>query len=269
MILMENMSGIERVEILKCLYQEEIFHIFTIHSLEDNHVKACYVDKENQQIKSILSISDEANCLYTTFWARDKSELQIIANELQTLKNRRILLAGKRDEVQEILQHMRIQKEVSSDICYVHSGENVITTYENRFRKAKVNEYDIYHVGRFYEGFFQPDTKAELEKVTNRQKIEGDIHKGLYFIMEDDVPIGMGRYGSFTENYIELTTMYVKMEFRRKGYGEMLLNGLIQNCLAEGKRPVLQTSIYNRQARSLYEKVGFSQVGEYSFEYVW
>ncbi|CAM4280844.1 hypothetical protein BAMA_08150 [Bacillus manliponensis] len=264
----ENISEAEREKLLQCLYKEEIFQTFTIHSLQHNWFQVCYINKDNEQITSMLIVTDEGNCFYTTFWVRNKKELHIIAKQLQALKDNRILLAGKRAEVQEIMQYLRIEEEASTDFCYVYDKGNVTETDGNQIRKAMINEEDICYIQQFYKSFFQPSTEAELEKIRNRRKIESDIQKGLYFVMEGDEPVGMGRYGSVTKHYVELTTMYVKARFRGKGYGKTLLNGLIHSCLTAGKQPILQTSYDNREARGLYEKIGFTQIGEYSFQFM-
>ncbi|KEK23237.1 GNAT family N-acetyltransferase [Bacillus gaemokensis] len=268
MILIQDLKGDEKKELLQVLYEEEIFYTVLIEHIESNYLKRCYIQRERGVINSILNINNEGNSLFTTFWVRKRDELQIIANQLRSLKYGTLLLAGKKDEIREVLSYLRIEREIHADLCFVYNDNSPLVPQSNGIRKAQINEEDMYYIRKFYIDFFQLDNEELQNEIVKKEKIEGDIKKGLYFIIENNVPIGMGRYGSMTRNHIELTTIYIQSEFRGQGYGRQLLIGLVQSCLEKGKTPILQTSSENLKARSLYERIGFVFCGEYSFEFI-
>lgn len=255
-------------EIRCCLYREEMFQTLAIQGLENEQLGEWYVEKDDNEITSILYIKDEGNTYFTTFWIKDKTKLLAIAKQIECLKRNSILLAGKSEYVESIFKYLGIKEEISRDIHYVYSQKCTKDTDVPIVRKAIHNEYDISFIHKFFIHFFQPSNEEQLQRLINKEKISNDIEKGIFFVMHDNVPIGMGRYGSYTKNYIEFTTFYVEEKFRGQKYGKILLSHMILDCLNCGKIPILQTSSNNTSARSLYEKLGFKEVTDYSFTFI-
>ena len=255
-------------EIRCCLYTEEMFQTLAIQGLENEQLGEWYVEKDDNEITSILYIKDEGNVYFTTFWVKDKTKLEVIAKQIKCLKRSSLLLAGNSEYVVRIFYYLGIKKEISRDIHYVYGQKFTRDTDFSIVRKATHNEYDISIIHKFFIHFFQPSNEGQLHRLINKEKIRNDIEKGIYFVMHDNVPIGMGRYGSYTKNYIEFTTFYVEQEFRGQKYGQVLLANMISDCLNRGKIPILQASFNNMKARHLYEKLGFEKVTDYSFTFI-
>ena len=257
-----------KVEILRCLNTEEMFQTLAIQGLEKEQLGEWYVERDDNEITSILYIKDEGNTYFTTFWIKDKTKLEVIAKQIECLKRNSILLAGKSEYVESIFKYLGIKKEINRDIHYVYRQKLIQNTDFSIVRKATHNEYDISFIHTFFIHFFQPSNEDQLQRLINKGKISNDIEKGIFFVMHDNVPIGMGRYGSYTKNYIEFTTFYVEEQFRGQKYGEILLSYMISDCLKCGKIPILQTSSNNISARNLYEKLGFKVEANYSFTFI-
>ena len=62
-------------------------------------------------------------------------------------------------------------------------------------------------------------------------------------------------------DYAELKRMFVKKEFRGLGYGRRLLEFAVERCKRHGHKTIrLETGIYQPEATSLFEKVGFVKI---------
>ena len=71
------------------------------------------------------------------------------------------------------------------------------------------------------------------------------------------------RSACYREPSAEVTELYVRPAFRRRGLAGALVEAFLQGCRREGVREVtLLTGGDNRQARAFYEGQGFSPSGE-------
>jgi putative acetyltransferase len=62
-------------------------------------------------------------------------------------------------------------------------------------------------------------------------------------------------------DYAELKRMFVKKEFRGLGYGRRLLEFAAERCKQRGHKTIrLETGIYQPEATSLFEKIGFVKI---------
>lgn len=120
---------------------------------------------------------------------------------------------------------------------------------------------------------------AELEAVLNPLYASENRHgysveklireKVAFFVLRhDDEAAGCGGIQFFGDAYGELKRMYVRPQFRGKGFAKMLLQHL-ENFARENKvlRVRLETGIHQHEAIALYEKCGYAQIppfGEYA-----
>src|SRR5438067_10266682 len=99
--------------------------------------------------------------------------------------------------------------------------------------------------------------------------VEKLIAQGVAFFVlrESDTPAGCGGIQLFGREYGELKRMYVRPQFRGRGFGKLLLKHLVDHARANGVRLIrLETGIYQTEAIGLYERMGFRRVppfGEY------
>ena len=90
-----------------------------------------------------------------------------------------------------------------------------------------------------------------------------------FFVLRDNgTPAGCGGIQLFGMEYGELKRMYVRPQFRRLGYGKLLLNHLADYARARGIGLVrLETGIHQATAIRLYERAGFQRIppfGDYN-----
>jgi GNAT superfamily N-acetyltransferase len=93
--------------------------------------------------------------------------------------------------------------------------------------------------------------------------VEKLIAQGVaFFVLRDNVvPAGCGGIQVFGSEYGELKRMYVRPQFRGKGFGELLVDHLADFALANGIRLLrLETGIHQIAAIRLYERLGFQRI---------
>jgi ribosomal protein S18 acetylase RimI-like enzyme len=83
-----------------------------------------------------------------------------------------------------------------------------------------------------------------------------------FFVLRvDGTPAGCGGIQLFGTEYGELKRMYVRPQFRGRGFGELLLDGLTDHARAHGVALLrLETGIHQAAAIRLYERMGFQRI---------
>jgi GNAT superfamily N-acetyltransferase len=87
-------------------------------------------------------------------------------------------------------------------------------------------------------------------------------HAVAFFVLRDNsTPAGCGGIQLFGTDYGELKRMYVRPQFRGRGYGELLLDRLADHARTHGVGLLrLETGIYQTAAIRLYERMGFQRI---------
>jgi putative acetyltransferase len=110
---------------------------------------------------------------------------------------------------------------------------------------------------------------APLYNIESRHgySVEKLIRQGVHFFVlrHDGVPAGCGGIQFFTpENepaYGEVKRMYVREQFRGKGFGRIILDRLAEHAAQNGIKLLrLETGIYQKAAIRLYEQYGFVRI---------
>ncbi|MBN1583111.1 MAG: GNAT family N-acetyltransferase, partial [Anaerolineae bacterium] len=70
---------------------------------------------------------------------------------------------------------------------------------------------------------------------------------------------------TFMDEAIYLHTLQIRSEFRRRGFGRQLLENIVRDLLAEGKRVRLEVDTENDIALSLYRSCGFQVIATYRY----
>ncbi len=132
-------------------------------------------------------------------------------------------------------------------------------------------------------GTIRPVTMDEIEKLTDwmiafhieslnqeplrseaRDKLKADIENGLYFFYEEEGQI-LSTLATARPmvNGISVNMVYTPPEYRRKGYATRSVALLTRQLLDEGwKFTALFTDLDNPTSNSIYQKIGYSRVGE-------
>jgi len=109
---------------------------------------------------------------------------------------------------------------------------------------------------------------ASLYPVQSRHgySVERLLAQGVEFFVlrEDGVPAGCGGIQLFDTEYGELKRMYVRPEFRGRGFGKLLVDHLAEHARAYGVHLLrLETGIHQTAAIRLYERLGFQRVAPF------
>ena len=83
-----------------------------------------------------------------------------------------------------------------------------------------------------------------------------------FFVMRHERgPAGCGGVKLFNTEYGEVKRMYVRPQWRRLGFGKLMLNHLAEYALQQGVAVLrLETGIYQLEAINLYERFGFQRI---------
>lgn len=269
MLRVKKITNNVKKNLLHFLYQDELFNVFMIHFLE-NQIKdlgELYLLKEQEQIKAILHLKFDGNSYFTNFYTPNSKYLKRIAIKIKQLNYPKILLAGKMNDIQQIMKYLNLNKEIKPNIYYKYD-ENQVTSFtaSANFRRATLN--DLPHIHPFLIDFFEVSSAAEIKDITNRNKLIEDLKVGIYVLEKDDKIIGMARFSSFTNHHADITTVYIDPHYREQGYGKLMMKRMIDTALNNDKIPVTQTSIYHSAARKIYESLGFIKQDNYAFEFI-
>jgi GNAT superfamily N-acetyltransferase len=89
---------------------------------------------------------------------------------------------------------------------------------------------------------------------------------GVYYLLElGDAIVGMGALHQIGEKTGEIKRMYIRPEYRGKGYGKELLQKLMQKAVEFGYHTLyLDSGRFMTTAHSLYRSFGFVECDGYS-----
>lgn len=103
--------------------------------------------------------------------------------------------------------------------------------------------------------------EIDLEELKDFNEQFPDLSVVHYFGYFDlDVVVGYIEYYDLYEN-IDIGNIFVKEDYRNRGIGSLLLEGLIIFAKEKGKVNItLEVNVLNKYAIRLYEKYGFKKV---------
>src|SRR5215217_2928956 len=114
------------------------------------------------------------------------------------------------------------------------------------------------------------ELEAQLEPFYPRtsrhgMSVERLLAEGVAFFVlrSQGTPAGCGGVKLF-DDYGELKRMYVREQFRGQGFARLMLDHLAEYTRAQGITTLrLETGVHQRAAISLYEGMGFEQIGPF------
>ena len=273
MIKIENLTDNLLKEILDLLYKDEMYNTILIEVIEKRPRKIgnLYINRVKGKITEILHIKFDGNSNLTLFAYESKDGLKRIGDQINKIDYNKILLAGKYRDVACILQELGHDKSISPftffklDLDnYRHLGLN----YDCKIRLAEPSDKDLDIVKQFIIDFFEAETDEEISKLTGNDKILSKIKKGVYLLECEGQPVGMARFLAKTNNYAEITGVYIDKDYRKRGLGKKLINHVIKVALDMAKTPVLVASSSNFAAIRTYQAMGFKEEEDYAFEFL-
>jgi len=137
-------------------------------------------------------------------------------------------------------------------------------------RKATVN--DVETIRQLAEQIWWPTYSPLLKKeqiiymlaeIYSEQKITEQIEQGTQtylLLIEDDQAVAFAAYSPREENpdIYKLHKLYCLPATQGKGYGKILLKEVIENVLAAGKHRLELNVQRHNNAKTFYEKMGFT-----------
>ncbi|WP_461613709.1 GNAT family N-acetyltransferase [Clostridium sp. Marseille-QA1073] len=262
-ILTDKIKGL----ILKFLYKEEEINLFIIHCIESNNIGDLYIDSE-ESIGAILHIKDDGNSLFTNFYYNNKKGFEIIVKEIKRINNPRMLLAAKEDDVREILKRLNISKNIDKNFYYIFDNEKKLNLHIGEFNFKKATFKDKNFIKESYIDFFGATSEEDIKSLTNDEKIKYDLENGVYLLYSNYTPIGLAKFSEFSKHFGEITTVYIRKEYRGKGLGKILMSKMVEILIEMGKTPITQANMKNLSAKAIYEGIGFKKYCDYAFEFL-
>lgn len=267
MVKIEKLTDEIKELILKFLYEEEAINLFIIHFIENGNIGDLYIDKEDN-IGAVLHIKDDGNSLFTNFYYDNKKNFETIIKEIERLKSPRMLLAAKEEDVAVALKELNITRNIDENFYYIFDNEKKLNLHieEFNFKKATFKDKDF--IKEAYIDFFGATSEEEIESLTNDEKIKYDLKNGIYLLWREDTPVGLAKFSEFSRHFGEITTVYIKSEYRGRGLGKILMSKMVKTLMEAGKTPITQVNVRNLNAKAIYEGIGFKKYCDYAFEFL-
>lgn len=96
--------------------------------------------------------------------------------------------------------------------------------------------------------------------------VEKLLREGVFFfvIRDNGVLIGCGGVQFFGNDYGEIKRMYVRPQFRGRGFARLMLDHLSEYTCSNGINVLrLETGIHQHDAIALYERAGFRSISPF------
>lgn len=250
-----------------------MYNAILIELIQNNrdNVGELYVNGTKEGIADILHIRNDGNLDFTNFLYTQEKGLKDIACKIKELDYEKILLAGKLEDVNSLLKILGYEKDIKPNIFYkldIERYKSIHMQYQGKIRLASLSNEDLQRVKCFTLRFLEAETKEEIKAIINTEKILAKMKSGIYILDYKNNSIGMARFIGKTNNFAEITGVYIDQEYRNKGFGKGLIGHMIEIAIREQKTPVLVTSISNVVAMKAYESMGFQRQGEYAYEFL-
>lgn len=268
-----NITDNLKKKILEFLYCDEIYNAILIELIQD-HIETLgelYINETEEVITEILHIKNDGNSDYTNFSYTSKEGLESIGCKIKELNYRKTLLAGKFEDVNSLLKTLGHKKSITPNVFYkldMEKYKNKPMEFQSNIRPANLDSADLEIVKAFTARFLEAETEEEVQAITDTEKILAKMRNGVYLLEYKNNPIGMARFVGKTNNFAEISSVYIEEAYRKKGLGKELIAHMIEIAIGEQKTPVLATSVENIAAMKTYESMGFESHGEYAFEFL-
>lgn len=259
-------------KILNFLYKDEMYNAILIEFIQnDTCLGELYINEIEREISDILHIKNDGNSNFTSFSYTSKNGLRDIVCKIKEVNYNKVLLAGKLEDVDSLLKTLGYEKTIKPNAFYkldIENYKSINMKYQSKIRFASLNSKNLEIIKHFIVEFLEPETEEEIESITDMEKILEKMKKGIYILDYKNKAIGMARFIGKTNNFAEITSVYIEKDYRNKGFGKELIGNMIDIAIKEQRTPVLVTSESNVAAMKTYESLGFKRQGEYAYEFL-
>ena len=130
-----------------------------------------------------------------------------------------------------------------------------ISTYKKEYAKA-FKDLNI----AWLEKYFTPEP-YDIEVLSNPEKYIIDKGGDIYFVLENNIPVGTVALMYNNLGELEFTKMAVDETVQGKGFGKLLMECCIENAIKMGsKELILYSNTKLNPAIQLYIKSGFVEI---------
>jgi len=120
-----------------------------------------------------------------------------------------------------------------------------------------MNNIEIVTAGNKHFSFLKEHDLHITNTILKRKLENNEI-----LIMElNDTSIGWLRFSLFWDEIPFMNMLYVLSDYRRKGYGKMLVNHWENLLIEKGYTRFLTSTLANEDAQHFYRKIGYTDVG--------
>ena len=109
----------------------------------------------------------------------------------------------------------------------------------------------------------RPITDAEVD-ISLRQILKNQL---CFALTVDGDIVAKANTNAIGINKVQIGGVYTHPLYRRNGYAAALVTALSNRAIRSGKEPVLFVKEKNKPAFTLYQKIGFTECGQYSIAY--
>lgn len=279
-IQLKPLSSRNFLETLDFLKKNEKFCVsLTSHFLKNR--KPCFPDKnihcwvlETSHIEGIFAISDYGLLLqYIPLTANDVS-MEVAHKIAKIIKHYPLYcltgIANGCDFFRQILdmtereliafQLMELQKELPTPLLtknWISIQKATVDDLDEIFPLQK--KYELEEVIPQWDEFNEKNCKIHLRAI---------LKKNIHFILKE-YGNSIAKVGTNAEgfHYAQIGGMYTVPEKRQQGYATVLLKQFLIYLNKKGYKTVLFVKNANKNAYSLYKKIGFDSIADFSIVY--
>lgn len=260
-------------KILALLYNDEMYNPILIEIIQNNTymLGELYINEIKEEVTDVLHIKDDGNSNFTNFLYTSEKGLKDIADVIKVLNYRKVLLAGRLESVNKLLNILGYERSITPDVFYklnIERYKEIQIENQGKIRLVSLSSEDIETIKSFTVSFLEAETKEAIEAVTYNERVLAKIKSGVYLLDFKGSPIGMARFIGTTNNFTEITSVYIDSHNRNMGFGKELIRHMIEIAISEQKTPVLIASSTNTVAIKTYEFMGFERQEEYAYEFL-
>ncbi|MBK8806326.1 MAG: GNAT family N-acetyltransferase [Bacteroidales bacterium] len=131
-----------------------------------------------------------------------------------------------------------------------------------QIKRTNSNDIDFKNLIKSLDNELSETYGEEQTKYNKFNKVE-EIET-VVLAYQNDTPIGCGCIRKYDNDTIEIKRMFVQNDYRRKGVSKLVLKELESWAIEIGyKKAILETGIYQINAKGLYSNNGYKQIDNF------
>lgn len=105
-----------------------------------------------------------------------------------------------------------------------------------------------------------------LDRHISKDELDRKIRDKMgYVLFENDLPVGVLRYGLFWDSIPFCNLIYIEESYQKKGYGSALMEYWEADMKRQGYEVVMTSTQSDEEAQHFYRKIGYKENGNMIF----